>query len=113
VTGQDSKHLLVSVAGAPVRISCEGRSLPAGGDVTVGVRAENLRLGQRAAGCDVRFDAVLQTVMYRGTTTDHILELRAGQRLTATTTQLDDGVSSGRAVQVGTMAEDFMLLVDD
>jgi ABC-type Fe3+/spermidine/putrescine transport system ATPase subunit len=113
VTGQDSKHLLVSVAGAPVRISCEGRSLPAGGDVTVGVRAENLRLGQRAAACDVRFDAVLQTVMYRGTTTDHILELSDGQRLTATATQLDDGMSSGRAVQVGTMAEDFMLLVDD
>jgi ABC-type Fe3+/spermidine/putrescine transport system ATPase subunit len=94
-------------------MSCKGCTLPSGGEVTVGLRAENLRLGQRAAGCDVRFDAVLEAVMYRGTTTDHILELSDGQRLTATTTQVEGGASGGRKVQVGAMAEDFLLLLDD
>jgi ABC-type Fe3+/spermidine/putrescine transport system ATPase subunit len=113
VTGQDANDLLVAVADAPVRVPCEDCGQASGGDVTVGVRSENVRLGQRAAGCNVRLDAVVEAVMYRGTTTDHILKLNDGQRLTATTTQVEEGVSAGRPVQLGAMAEDFMLLLDD
>ena len=114
LTGQDSDQVTVALSGAQVDVRrgpCG--EAPGGDEVSIGIRAENLRLGERSGGCQVVLDAVLRTVMYRGTTTDHILDLSDGQQLTATTTQLAEGVTVGQPVRVGAMAEDFMFLCDD
>ena len=114
LSGEDSDRLTVALAGARVNVPRgQCREGSGGEDVSIGIRAENIRLGEQAAGCQVVLDGVLRTVMSRGTTTDHILELSDGQQLTATTTQAAVGAAVGRPLRAGAMVEDFMFLCDD
>ncbi len=113
VAGRRANLLQVMLAGTVYPVEWpDGRDVP-DGEVAMGLRGENVRLGDRADQCGMRMEAVVRMVMYRGTTTDHILELSDGQMLTATTTHTEEGVRPGEKVQVGVMPEDFIPLSDE
>ncbi len=82
------------------------------GRVGVAIRAEDLHLGPRAAAQEVRLEARLAEVIYRGTNFDHVLELSDGQRLTATSTRREAEGGEGGSVAVGFAAEDLIVLQD-
>jgi ABC-type Fe3+/spermidine/putrescine transport system ATPase subunit len=113
VASRESNRVRMKIADTVVPIELPaGRDFP-GGEIAVGLRAENVRLGERSDQCSMRLEAVVQTVIYRGTTTDHVLELSDGQTLTATTTHVIEGVRPGAKVQVGVMPDDFIPLLDE
>jgi ABC-type Fe3+/spermidine/putrescine transport system ATPase subunit len=113
VAGRESNRVRMTLARTvvPIVLPAE-RDLP-DGEIAVGLRAENVRLGERSDKCSIRLEAVVQTVIYRGTTTDHVLELSDGQTLTATATHMIEGVRPGEKVQVGVMPDDFIPLLDE
>lgn len=73
----------VQEAGATLTVRTEGRSA-AGPRVAVAIRAESLRLDRAAGGREVRLEAALSEIIYRGTNVDHVLATPDGQPLTAT-----------------------------
>lgn len=112
IVGREYNRVLMKLGGIVIPIALPvGRDLP-GGDIAVGLRAENVRLGERSEQAGIRLEAVVLTVVYRGTTTDHVIELSDGQTLTATTTHVIEGVRPGEKVQFGVMADDFIPLLD-
>lgn len=77
----------------------------------IAIRCENLRLGPDARAQPVRFAAVLEEVIYKGTTIDHCLRLPDDQRIVATDTRLHDG-AAGQQVTVGLDPDKVVLLED-
>ena len=79
------------------------------GPVALAIRAERVLIGPSAGNCQVRLQALLREVVYRGTNVDHVLELKDGQRVVATSTRREvEG--PGQWVAVGTKFEDVILL---
>ncbi len=102
--------LVLRLAGVALTVPLDGRH-PAGPRVGVAIRAESLHLDRAAEGREVRLEATLSEVVYRGTNVDHVLETADGQRLVATSTRREvEG--PGRRVTVGFDARDVVLLED-
>lgn len=85
--------------------------VPRGSRVAVAIRAENVRIGSAARRCSVQLDAVVSAIVYRGTTVDHIVELRDGQRLAATSTRREIDAPGART-PCGFDPEDVVVLED-
>lgn len=66
-------------------ISLAGTAERARGKVALAIRSEDVHLGEAAGTRDVRLDAELEEVVYRGLYTDHRLRLADGQRISAMT----------------------------
>ena len=64
------------------------------------IRCEDLRLGAQATGLPLQLSAILEEVVYKGTTVDHCLRLTDGQRIVATAT-IREADTPGQAVAVG------------
>lgn len=108
----DSSGAVVHFAGVQLRLppgSVPGRQ-PAGRR-GVAIRHEDLVLGEAAHAYPVRFMALLDEVIYKGTTIDHNLRLPDGQRLVATDTRRHDG-APGQQVSVGLDPAKVVLLED-
>lgn len=75
------------------------------------IRCEDLRLGAQAEGLPVRFAAMLEESIYKGTTVDHALRLADGQRVVATTTSRID-TPAGQSIGVGVDPARVVLLED-
>ena len=96
---------------AGVAAVAHGSESPTTGPVTLAIRAEDIRLGERAAACATRLGATLEEIVYRGTNVDHLLRLADGQRLVATSTRRE-AAGAPQAVAIGIDAEDVVLLED-
>jgi ABC-type Fe3+/spermidine/putrescine transport system ATPase subunit len=95
-----------------VRVPMQGATLLAGATVPLGLRSENVRVGRSAQQCALRGESELLDVIYRGLTTDYLLHLQDGQRLTATSTHRADDVT-GTTVPFGFNPDDLLVLDDD
>jgi ABC-type Fe3+/spermidine/putrescine transport system ATPase subunit len=97
------------IAGSPADTRAAGGR--ATGPVGVALRAESVRVAAAAAACEIRLEAALHEVMYRGTNVDHVVTLSDGQRLVATSTRREvDGAAT--SVAVGFEAADVVVLDD-
>jgi ABC-type Fe3+/spermidine/putrescine transport system ATPase subunit len=113
VSSEGDTSVTVDIAGSEVCIPVAAPLNPPDRRVTIGLRAENVLFGTRSAAGRVQFEAVVKTVLYRGTTTDHILELADGEELTATATHVEEGMRPGQKVTVSAATGDFMILAED
>ena len=101
----------IEIAEQTVTIGCDGRSRRASGGCEIAVRAENILIGAAASNAPIRFHALLREMVYRGTSVDHHLEFRDGQRAVATSTRRELSEAPS-AVTVGFRREDMILLAD-
>ncbi len=98
------------LSGTPLDIDVSSRE-PTPQAVSLAVRAEDLVVGTAAETCAVRLQAQVLSTTYRGSKTDHALELADGQRLTASSPQAaTDGVNG--QTWVGFELTDLVLLQD-
>ena len=102
---------MIRIAGVALEVGGGGPADPGSGRPGVAIRAENLRLGPAAQDCDLRFPAVFDEAVYRGTNVDHLLRLPDDQRLTATSTRRELA-QAGALVEVGVNRDDVILLQD-
>ena len=101
----------IEVGGRRVTVPLDGVALPDRPRLAVAIRAEHVRVGQGAAACGTRLDAVLVEVIYRGTNVDHVLAIPDGQRVVATSTRRE-AEAAGEPVACGFDAKDVILLED-
>ena len=101
----------IDIAGQTVTIERGEQAERAPGACEIAVRAENILVGRAASNAPVRFDATLQEMVYRGTSVDHHLAFRDGQRAIATSTrrELD---TAPIEVTIGFRREDVILLAE-
>jgi ABC-type Fe3+/spermidine/putrescine transport system ATPase subunit len=102
---------MIRIAGIVLDVGKGGPITSRSGRPGIAIRAENLRLGSAAQDCDLRFPAVFDEVIYRGTNVDHLLRLPDNQRLTATSTRREL-TQPGAAVEIGVNRNDVILLED-
>jgi ABC-type Fe3+/spermidine/putrescine transport system ATPase subunit len=95
------------IAGVPQPIPLPGPVPP--GRAEVALRSERIAIGPAAASSTVTFRARLESVVYRGLYSEHLLRLADGQAITATLTQ-PPPVQVGSEVLVGIGAEHFTVL---
>jgi ABC-type Fe3+/spermidine/putrescine transport system ATPase subunit len=82
-----------------------------GATAGLALRAEKIRIAEEAAACEVRLQARLEEVIYRGTSVDHLLKLTDGQALVATALRQCAPAGQG-PVAVGFQREDLVPLAD-
>jgi len=109
--GGEAANARLQFGGGTVPATVSGAKAAGRERVGVAIRAENLRVGAGAESCPVRIEAVLNEMVYRGTSVDHLLELADGQRLVATSTRREADVAACR-VTLGFKPEDVILLED-
>jgi len=103
--------MAIRLAGIALEIGESGPVAPGNARPGIAIRAEDLRLGSAAQNCDLRFPALFDEVIYRGTNVDHLLRLPDDQRLTATSTRRELS-QPGVSVEVGVNLGDVILLQD-
>jgi ABC-type Fe3+/spermidine/putrescine transport system ATPase subunit len=101
----------IRFAGVALDMGAPGPAVSGANRPGIAIRAENLRLGHAAPDCDLRFPALLDEIIYRGTNVDHLLRLPDDQRLTATSTRRELS-RPGDSVEVGVNRADVILLQD-
>jgi len=109
VLGQDAGRVRLSIGGQPLTVALEDVPPPDTPRMDVAIRAEHLRLGAGAEGCETRIPAILVETIYRGTNVDHVLEWPDGQRVVATSTRRE-AAAGGAQVTCGLDAADVIPL---
>ncbi|MFQ5785611.1 MAG: ABC transporter ATP-binding protein [Alphaproteobacteria bacterium] len=110
---------LIEVVGERTRLRIGGEIVVAprngagaqAGRVGIAIRAENLHVGAGAQDCEVRIEAKLNEIVYRGTNVDHLIEMADGQHIVATSTRREADESEG-TVALGFAAKDIIILDD-
>ncbi len=82
-----------------------------GTDVMIGLRAEQLDLGEAAASREISLPATILDVQYRGALVDHLLRLTDGQELTVTSTNRRAHEGEGE-VRVGFDTDHMVVLLE-
>ena len=107
--GVDGSAATVGLADTRLRVKSEQIDEDRGETIDIAIRAENVAIGTRVDNCEVRFNAILQDVVYRGSNVDHLLQLADGQELVATSTNREES-DVGGTVRVGISVDDVVLL---
>lgn len=99
----------VSLAGAEIALPETDRRADAG---MIAVRGETILLGDSAGDGDLRLEATVEDITYRGLYSSYRLRLTDGQELTATHTHRA-ALSEGETVEIGVRADDIVVLERD
>jgi spermidine/putrescine ABC transporter ATP-binding subunit len=113
VTGAAGGSAVVDCAGLSIKTET-GAPISAGQTVNVSVRPEKIRIGRGLDGLDNAYEAVVEEVIYQGSSTNYQTRLPGGRLVTVTVqnAEMDGGFKAGEGVRIGWQPEKGILITE-